>query len=194
MFMIPLPSQEVLKSLFDCDPDAGKLFHRRRSRDQFPNKHSWRTWNTRYAGKEAGCLRKDGYRVTAINGRIFLNHRLIHKWVTGEDIDGLYMDHKDIDPSNNAASNLCPVTSNQNASKQSEQKRVTSSIYKGCGWDKSRGKWMAFIKVNGKRSTLGRFDTELEAHRAYCLAALERFGEFANFGESSPFTRESLRA
>ena len=194
MYMKPLPSQEVLKEFLDYDDSTGVFTHRRRDLHRFPDERAWKSWNTRYAGKEAGCLDPLGYRVTAIYGEMYLCHRLAIKWMTGVDPIGQHTDHRDINPSNNAFGNIHLVTSSQNASKQSEQKRVTSSKYKGVGWDRSRGLWMAYIKVDGKRITLGRFPDELEAHRAYCIAALKYFGEFANFGKSSPFTRENLSA
>jgi len=40
--------------------------------------------------------------------------------------------------------------------------------YKGVFWDRARSKWRTGIKPNqGKTETLGRFDTKIEAARAY---------------------------
>lgn len=33
-------------------------------------------------------------------------------------------------------------------------------------WDKSRGKWMATAMLDGRRTTIGRFDTEDQAAAA----------------------------
>jgi hypothetical protein len=47
---------------------------------------------------------------------------------------------------------------------------------------KSRNKWQSQIKINGKTKHLGLFETEIEAHEAYCKAAAELHGEFFNPG------------
>ena len=47
------------------------------------------------------------------------------------------------------------------------------------GVDLKGGKWRARICVNWKQTTLGLFDSEVEAHQAYSQAAKELFGDFA---------------
>ena len=42
-----------------------------------------------------------------------------------------------------------------------------TSKYKGVTFQKSRGKWVAKIRENGRNKYLGSFNTELEAHNAY---------------------------
>jgi hypothetical protein len=44
------------------------------------------------------------------------------------------------------------------------------------------GKWRACIYINGKRKHLGCFNNKDDAFAAYCEAAKELHGEFANFG------------
>lgn len=48
----PLPI-ELLHKLLICDPIAGKLYWRKRGVSFFASVKSWKTWNTRFAGKEA---------------------------------------------------------------------------------------------------------------------------------------------
>ena len=57
--------------------------------------------------------------------------------------------------------------------------------FKGVNWRPKSRRWRASIKVNDRHQHLGYFDTEPEAARAYDLAAIEVFGEFAflNFPE-----------
>jgi hypothetical protein len=45
---------EELRALLDYDPQTGHFTHRRRPETNRLD----RTWNTRYAGKRAGCLHK----------------------------------------------------------------------------------------------------------------------------------------
>jgi TPR repeat protein len=51
------------------------------------------------------------------------------------------------------------------------------STYRGVHWDKSNNKWVARIRYDGKRRTLGCFKDEEEAARAYDRAARAQHGE-----------------
>ena len=57
--------------------------------------------------------------------------------------------------------------------------RKTSSQYKGVTLEKKSGKWIAQIRIDGKRKYLGIFTSEEEAAMAYDLKAEEAHGEFA---------------
>lgn len=45
--------------------------------------------------------------------------------------------------------------------------RGSSSRYKGVSWDKWNKKWKSYIRVNGKSKSLGNYDSEEEAAKAY---------------------------
>jgi hypothetical protein len=60
--------------------------------------------------------------------------------------------------------------------------RSNGGVLKGAFYDSTRLKWRAAITHDGHQKYLGRFDTEQEAHEAYCAAARELFGGFFNDG------------
>lgn len=133
-----------------------------------------------------------GTHTIYVNRRMYSNgkavlirlHRVVLERKLGYSIpDGMQVDHIDGNGLNNTRDNLRLATNAQNMWNQ--RKRVNNkSGYKGVQWYKSRQNWRAVIRVNGKRIHLGYFDTPEEAHQAYCDAAKELHGEFANFGDT----------
>jgi AP2 domain len=104
----------------------------------------------------------------------------LHSFLTGAKLT----DHKDRDGLNNLRSNLRAATNQQNTA-NSQKRPGGSSIFKGVSWCPRDRNWAARIVVNGDDKFLGKFTEELDAARAYDVAAKETFGEFArlNFPE-----------
>jgi len=96
---------------------------------------------------------------------------------------GLQVDHIDRNGLNNRRANLRVCTPHQNACNKKKPPN-TSSGYKGVyrinSKDRNNGRWRATIHANGGVFSLGVFDDEREAARAYDRRATEEFGEFAN--------------
>jgi hypothetical protein len=88
------------------------------------------------------------------------------------------VDHQDRNTLNNRRNNLRHSTPSQNCA-NAGKKNYTSEFH-GVGWDKSRNKWRAQIKVMYKNHFLGRFDSEIQAAKAYDSAARKYFKEFSN--------------
>jgi hypothetical protein len=96
-----------------------------------------------------------------------------------EMMNGKYIDHLDGNGLNNQRSNLRFATKSENGMNRQKQENTTS-IYKGVSWHKHNRKWVAYITINGKRSHLGYFISEVDAAKVYNQKAIELFCEFAN--------------
>lgn len=111
---------------------------------------------------------------------------LVYISFVGEVPDGMSVDHIDRNPANNTPSNLRPATRQQQSRNQSKR-QGTSSRFKGVSWCKAMCKWRSSIRINGKEKSLGYFDNEVDAARAWDAAAMKIDPEFytTNFPQSS---------
>ena len=100
------------------------------------------------------------------------------------------VDHINGNGLDNRKCNLRAATIQQNAwNHAARQPAKCASPYKGVWFatdGKRRKRWVASIRINGKRIRLGYFATDFDAALAYDEAAQQHFGEFAklNFGNS----------
>ena len=129
------------------------------------NRRIYKKNNTQYTFYASTIIYKN-------NKRLYLR---MHQFIMGVQ-NGYEADHKDGNGLNNQKSNLRRATHSQNLANQ--KKSRGKSKYKGVH-QCERGRWRACITYNNKNIKLGRFDTEIEAARAYNIKAEELFGEFA---------------
>jgi hypothetical protein len=110
------------------------------------------------------------------------NQKTIHRLVAIQYIENpnnyLEVDHIDRNKLNNNLSNLRWCSRNQN--QQNKKKTLNcSSIYRGVTFNKSRNRWCAGKRINGKTNNLGSYKTEIEAAQAYNQFIIDNnLGEF----------------
>lgn len=88
------------------------------------------------------------------------------------------VDHINHNPLDNRKCNLRLTTNQQNNMNKGLQSNNTSGVT-GVVWDKSRNRWLASIKVNGKNIFLGRFTNFEDTVKARKEAEEKYFGEYS---------------
>lgn len=164
-------TQNELKQLIHYDPDTGAF-----------------VWLTNNKGKTAGCaaLHKDSgktYILIRVNYSLYKAHRLAFLYMTGQ-MPTDEVDHINGDGSDNRWCNLREVTRIENGRNMRLQSNNKSGL-PGVHWDKSRCKWMCYIKLNNKRVNLGRHQDFFEAVCVRKSAEL-RYGFHKNHGSIRP--------
>jgi len=127
------------------------------------------------------CAAKDGNTFYAVRN-IYNNRKRktirMHRQILGLIDSKIQCDHKNHEGLDNQKSNLrsCTIAENQ----RNQRPRIgCSSKYKGVYFNKLCKKWMAYIKVENKSTTIGLFTNEIEAAKAYDKAAKVHHKEFA---------------
>jgi HNH endonuclease/AP2 domain len=117
-----------------------------------------------------------GYIQLNVDGKFYYGHRLAWWFVYGEWPSG-ELDHINGDRSDNRIANLRLASRQQNAANTPKRRAGLKGVF----WNTRRKKWYAQMQFRRSKLHLGVFNTEAEAHKAYCRATLERNGEFARF-------------
>ena len=138
---------------------ANELFHYDRSSGKLIRKVT--TDYKAVQGTEAGTY-SGGYKLVCIDKVKYKAHRVCMLLAYGYFPKGMQVDHINHNRSDNRLSNMRFVTDRENAKNHSMNKNNISGVT-GVHFDKSRGKFMSYIKVNYKRIHLGRFDSIEEA-------------------------------
>lgn len=149
-----LPSQEILLSLLRYEPDTGKLFWRERSVAYFKREQDWKTWNSRFSGKEAFTAFSDGYKQGAVLYYRVEAHRVIATMLFGSYLGEV--DHINGDRADNRRENLRIVRRSENLKNRRMSSRNTSG-HTGVRWVPHANKWSARIEADGKPIHLGYF-------------------------------------
>lgn len=109
-------------------------------------------------------------------------NKSLHRFVMRATPD-VVVDHINGNGLDNRRCNLRLCSSRENSlNRRMYETDEKSSRFKGVRLSGRR--WVATIGVDGEQITIGAFDDEAEAAKAYDAAALEKFGEFARTNES----------
>ncbi len=131
---------------------------------------SGRNWSADVHRRTDGTIRCV-YAVSRINYEKVSMHRLL----CGLRSDKV-VDHRDGDGLNNRRSSNLRIASHQQNIHNSRRPANNTSGAKGVVWHANR--WIAQIKVDGRRINLGRYLTREEAEQAYAAASAREHGEF----------------
>jgi hypothetical protein len=160
-----VPTREYLRDILHYDAESGAFTWLKP-----PKNHS------RMVGKPAGCS-ATGYILIRIDGKKYKAHHLA--WVYMHGVWPRYfLDHRDVNPLNNAIANLREATSAQNGA----NKFLRAGKHLPKGVRRSGKRFMARISYEKRQICLGTFDTPAEASAAYFREARRLYGEFARIG------------
>lgn len=158
-------------------------------------KKAWIYREDRYSGGAMIYLMKSkGELITSLNSCRYINisinnkkyklHRLAYCIYHNCTINEKTMiDHRNNIKHDNSIENLRLATLKQNSANASKWLRSTSSQFKGIYWSEHNKKWRAQIMLDENRKHLGYFPSEVEAAKAYNIAAIAAFGEYAKLND-----------
>lgn len=139
---------------------TGQLTWRSRKKQWFPNDQSWRTWNSRFAGKLALASYTKGYLVGTILGKRYASHRVIWFLKTGRWPQ--VIDHKNHNGCDNRWDNLRSVDSQINS--RNRVSKTDGCI--GVRFHRTYRVYEAYIGLNGQGISLGSFSSFTAAVKA----------------------------
>ncbi len=149
---------ERLRELLDYSPETGEF-----------------RWRVRRGSARSGSVaggQNLGYRTIRVDHTLYMAHRIawLHAYSEWPEHE---IDHVNGIKHDNRTVNLRKATRAENTENQRKVKKDTVSGLLGVSLDDRRNKFQARIKLNGKSSSLGYFDTAEEAHQAYLVAKRE---------------------
>lgn len=150
-----------LRNVMSYDADNGKLFWRERSDVS-------KSWNTRFANKEAFTANSLGYRRGAINKKLYMAHVIIWAIYYGEWPNG-QIDHINGDRSDNRIENL-RIVDNSGNQRNTKLSKTNLSGQIGVCWAARESRWRAYILGGKEQICLGYFQHKDDAIAARKIA------------------------
>ena len=171
-------TQKQVKLFLKYNSRTGVFVWKERARKHFPCIWSYKVWNGRYSGKEAGAMTSDGYRRISINDVRYKAHRLAFLYARGYMPDNVL--HEDQNKLNNRIRNLRDDTHKENCRNQVIRKNNTSGAT-GVYWRKDIEKWASQIMVDGRCIPLGTYKIKADAVKSR-READKKYGFHKNHG------------
>src|SRR5262245_19767608 len=131
---------KFIREIFHYDPTTGLLTWKKQLSFRAP------------VGKTAGAVGDKARIKIGIRGKDYFAHRIAWVWMTGK-WPKYEIDHADENQSNNRWNNLREATPSQNHRNRGKQRNNTTG-YKGVCFDKRAKRFVAGIKLNGRRHNL----------------------------------------
>ncbi|TGQ35329.1 HNH endonuclease [Mesorhizobium sp. M4B.F.Ca.ET.214.01.1.1] len=162
----PALTAERARELLLYDPETGAL--------------TWRVARGCRTGALAGTRTSHGYTQVEIDYRLYKAHRVIWLLMTGRWPKQL-LDHRNGMRADNRWKNLREATPVQNSRNRRPGKRNSSGTV-GVSFVASTQRWEAYIGLDNRCVTLGRFTDKDKAIAARREAEKQHYGEFAGGG------------
>jgi hypothetical protein len=144
----PLPLLEIVESYLDYNPETGiGVWKRKRMGPGRQVK----------VGLPAGTINNQGYIYIGLFGQRYAAHRLFWLLYYKQDPGSKFIDHMDLNKSNNKIANLRLVTKSENGLNTLLPSNNKTGVV-GVHYCNTTQKFVAQIKVNNQPRHLGRFE------------------------------------
>ena len=157
----PLPSQGLLRELYDYNQDTGEFVRK-----------------TKTGTKKIKPILSSSYRQARVKGTKFSVARLIWMWVYGQDPKNMWIDHINGNKTDNRIKNLRLVSPIENARNMRLYKTNKTGV---AGIDMYKGKYRVRIKINKNEIFLGYYE-DLDEAIDVRKKAEQHFGFHKNHG------------
>jgi hypothetical protein len=166
-------TQARVRELFNYNAKTGLLVWRERPLSHFKSEATYHSFCSRFQGKDAGHVERQGYRVIVCDGKARKAHHLVWLWVTGElpEYPAFEIDHINGNRADNRIENLRKVTKTENQRNTVKRVTNTSGVH-GVNWVESKQRWVARIWNGPRHVYLGCFENLADA--AIARRAAER--------------------
>ena len=161
MAIILLPSTEELRDLFAYNEETGDLTWKPRTVERCGHANTAKYFNENHAGNKVGYKNKFGYMELCLGPKYYSSHRIIWKWMTGDEPPDV-IDHINQVKDDNRWTNLRASDSRKNMANSQPKNRVQP---RGISENKD-GTFTARARVT-KTVDLGTYKTVAEAQAAY---------------------------